>query len=99
MYGIIQHMKRTTLFLEEGKDRELHLLAQREKLPVAALVRDALGRYLDEANRGKGLRLRFLAAGRSGHHDTAERAEELLWGDLQPHYSGPRGRTQVRGRT
>ncbi len=92
-------MKRTTLFLEEGTDRELHLLAQREKLPVAALVRDALGRYLDEAKRGKGLRLQFLAAGRSGHHDTAERAEELLWGDLQPHSSGPRGRTRVRGRT
>ncbi|MGA2475281.1 MAG: hypothetical protein ABSF73_01535 [Terriglobia bacterium] len=92
-------MKRTTLFLEEGTDRELHLLAQREKLPVAALVRDALGRYLDEAKRGRGLRLRFLAAGRSGHHDTAERVEELLWGDLQPHSSGPRGRTRVRGRT
>jgi hypothetical protein len=92
-------MKRTTLFLEEGTERELHLLAQREKLPVAALVRDALGRYLDEAKRGKGLRLRFLAAGRSGHHDTAERAEELLWADLQPHSSGPRGRTRVRGRT
>jgi hypothetical protein len=36
-------MKRTTLFLEEGTDRELRLLPQREKLPVAALVRDALG--------------------------------------------------------
>ncbi len=46
-------MKRMTLFLDEGMDRELHLLAQREKLPVAALVRDALGRYLHEAKRGK----------------------------------------------
>jgi predicted DNA-binding ribbon-helix-helix protein len=98
MYGIIRHMKRTTLFLEEATDRELRLLAQREKLPVAALVRDALGRYLDHAKRGKGLRLRFLAAGRSGHHDTAARAEELLWDDLQPHSSGRRARTRARGR-
>ena len=98
MYGIIQHMKRTTLFLEEGTERELHLLAQRKKLPVAALVRDALGRYLDEAKRGKGFSLRFLAAGRSGHHDTAERAEELLWSDLQPHSSARRARNRARGR-
>jgi hypothetical protein len=92
-------MRRTTLFLEEGTDRELRLLAQRKKLPVAALVRDALGRYLDEAKRGKRLRLRFLAAGRSGHHATAERAEEFLRGDLQPHSSDPRARSRVRGRT
>ena len=91
-------MKRTTLFLEEATDRELRLLAQREKLPVAALVRDALGRYLDEARRGREFRLRFLAAGRSGHHDTAECAEELLWGEFQPHSTAPRARTRARGR-
>lgn len=85
MYGIIHHMKRTTLFLDEATDRELRHLAQRQKLPVAALVREALGRFLDEARRGKEMRLRFLAAGRSGHHDTAERAEVLLWGDLPSH--------------
>lgn len=91
-------MKRTTVFLDEGTNRELQLLAQREKLSVAALVRNALGRYLDEANRRKGLQLRFLAAGRSGHHDSAERAEELLWGDLQPHSLKPRPRNRSRGR-
>jgi hypothetical protein len=89
-------MKRTTLFLEEATERELRLLAQREKLPVAALVRDALGRYLDEARRGRDLRLSFLGAGRSGHHDTAEHAEELLWGDLQPHSTVPRARVRRR---
>ena len=89
-------MKRTTFFLDEGMDRELHLLAQQEKIPVAALVRDALGRYLDQARRGRGLRVRFLAAGRSGHRDTAERAEELLWRDLQPHSSSPRPRAPRR---
>ena len=92
-------MKRTTLFLEEATERELRHLAQSQKLPVAVLVRDALGRFLEEARRGKEVRLRFLAAGRSGHHDTAERAEEPLWGDLHPHSSGPRARTRVRGRT
>jgi hypothetical protein len=92
-------MKRTTIFLEEGTNRDLQLLAQREKVSVAALVRDALERYLDEAKRGQGLRLRFLAAGRSGHHDTGERAEEVLLSDLRPHSSGPRLRTRARGRT
>ena len=98
LYAIIRHMKRTTVFLDEATSRELQLLAQREKLPVAALVRDALGRYLGEAKHGKGLRLRFLGTGRSGHHDTAERAEEVLWGDLQPHSSAPRPQRKRRGR-
>jgi predicted transcriptional regulator len=92
-------MRRTTIFLEEGTNRELQLLAQREKVPVAALVRDALERYLEEAKRGQGLRLRFLAAGRSGRHDTGERAEEVLWSDLQPHSSIPQPRTRARRRT
>ena len=73
-------MKPIVIFLDEATNRELQLLAQREKLPVAALVRDALGRYLGEAKHVEGLRLRFLGIGRSGHHDTAERAEELLSG-------------------
>jgi hypothetical protein len=29
--------------------------------------------------------VRFIASGRSGHTDTAERQEDLLWGDLDPH--------------
>jgi hypothetical protein len=98
MYAIIRHMKRTTVFLDEATTRELQLLAQREKLPVAALVRDALGRYLGEAKRGKELRLRFLGTGRSGHGDTAERAEEALWGDLQPHSSAPQPQRKKSGR-
>ena len=76
-YAIIRHMKRTTVFLDEATTRELQLLAQREKRPVAALVRDTLRRYLGEAKHSKGLRLRFLGTGRSGHHDSAE---EVLWG-------------------
>jgi hypothetical protein len=88
-------MKRTTLFLDESTDRELRLMAQRKKLPVAVLVRDALGRYLHADKRGKGLNLRFLAVGRSGHHDTAERAEELLWSDLRPHSSDYRRRARI----
>ena len=92
-------MKRTTVFLDEPTNRELQLLAQREKLPVAALVRDALGRYLGETKRGKGLRLRFLGIGRSGHHDIAERAEEVLWSGLQPHSSAAGPRRKARGKS
>jgi hypothetical protein len=92
-------MRRTTIFLDESTDRELLLLAQRERVPVAALVREALDRYLEEPNRNKRLRLDFLAIGRSGHHDTAERAEEILWGDLDPHTGRRRTRrTKTRNR-
>ena len=98
MYAVVRHMKRLIVFLDEPTTRELQLLAQREKLPVAALVRDALGRYLGEAKHGKGLRLRFLGTGRSGHHDTAERAEEVLWGDLQSHSSASRPQRKKSGR-
>ena len=41
----------------------------------------------------QGLKLRFLAAGRSGDRGTAERAEELLWRDRPPRDSDSRKRT------
>lgn len=73
-------------------------MARRVRLPVSALVRDALSRFLEAAMNDKAPQLRFLAAGRSGHRDTAERAEELLWGDLGPHESGSRPRARARRR-
>ncbi|MFZ0961245.1 MAG: hypothetical protein WAO35_10100 [Terriglobia bacterium] len=78
-------MKRTTLFVEESVDHELHAVARRKGVPVSALVRESLARYLAEQNRSQTFALRFLGKGRSGRQDVAERHEELLWRGLEPH--------------
>ena len=87
-------MKRTTIFVDEQIERELHAIAVRKARPVAAVVREALGRYLAEEKRKEGFAIGFVAVGRSGHGDTAEIHEELLWSNLDPH----RGRHLRRGR-
>jgi predicted transcriptional regulator len=76
-------MKRTTVFLEEDVQAELAALARRRGKPVATLVREALRRYVKSAGR-RNTGLRFVAIGRSGKRDTAERHEELLFQDLRP---------------
>jgi predicted transcriptional regulator len=71
-------MKRTTVFLEEDVENDLRALSRRQRRPVGALIREALARHV-AAEKGK-LVLSFLAVGRSGRRDTAERHEELLFG-------------------
>ena len=83
-------MKRTTLFIDEGMERDLQALARRRAIPVAKLVRESLGQYLAAENRKQGLTLRFLGRGHSGRKDIAERHEDLLWRDLFPHAAHPR---------
>lgn len=83
-YDIIQHMKRTTLFLDEQLEHDLRALSKRKGVPLASVVREAMAQYVvSEKQRGRAA-VRFMASGRSGHTDTAERQEELLWGDLDP---------------
>lgn len=77
-------MKRTTIFLDEGMERDLKALAAESNEPVASLVREAIGVYLVRRKR-KTRELSFLAAGRSGRGDIAETHEELLWRELRPH--------------
>ena len=78
-------MRRTTLFLDEQLEHDLRALSKQKGLPLAAVVREAMAQYVaSEKQRGRAA-VRFLASGRSGHTDTAERQEELLWGDLDPH--------------
>jgi hypothetical protein len=95
-------MKRTTLFLDEQTERELQAVARRQKRPVAAVVREALGAYLArEAAAHPAKTPSFVGVGRSGHRTTAERHEDLLWRDLTPHgdaarASRPAGRTRRR---
>jgi hypothetical protein len=87
-------MKRTTLFIDEAVDHELHAVARRKGVPVSALVRESLALYLREQKRGRTFALRFLGQGHSGKKDIADRHEELLWGDLEPH--GGNGRQRGR---
>ena len=88
-------MKRTTVFLDEGLERDLKALAARRGEPAATLVREALGEYVAR-HRPAEPRLGFLAAGRSGRSDVAETHEEILWRDLAPHGVGGEAR-RVRG--
>src|SRR5208282_5868383 len=94
MYARIRHMRRTTLFVEESVDHEIHALARRKGVPVSALVRESLARYLEEQKRGQTFTLRFLGQGHSGRKDIAERHEDLLWRDFGHRSSN--GRQQGR---
>jgi hypothetical protein len=72
-------MKRTTIFIDEAVEADMRAVARQEGRPLAAVVREAFGDYLRNRKQRKGKRLAFIAVGRSGYRDTAERNEELLW--------------------
>ena len=76
-------MKRTTLFIDPQLERELQALARRNGRPMAALVREAVAQYVAAARAQGSARLGFIAAGRSGRADIADRHEELLF-DAEP---------------
>ncbi len=75
-------MKRTTIFIDEGIERELRLVARRRGRSVAAVVREAIAREVAAEARHP---LSFIGIGDSGRRDIAERHEELLWKALEPH--------------
>lgn len=75
-------MKRTTIFIEEGIERELRLVARRRGSSVAAVVRRAIAREVAAEARPP---LSFIGIGDSGRSDVAERHEEFLWKALEPH--------------
>jgi predicted transcriptional regulator len=77
-------MKRTTVFLDERLESDLHTLARRQKRPLASLVREALGGYVNRQVRRKP-KLRFAGVGSSDRSDTADRHEKLLFRELRPH--------------
>lgn len=88
-------MKRTTIFIDEEIESELKALAGRRGRPVAAVVREALARHVAEEKARYAPSLSFVAIGRSGHRDTAERHEEILWKGLRRH-ARPRRRRAKR---
>ena len=80
IYASIRLMKRTTVFVDPAK-RELQALARREGRPMAALVREAMAQGIAAARPKAGSGPGFLAVGRSGRADVAERHEELLFAE------------------
>jgi predicted transcriptional regulator len=72
-------MKRTTVFMEPQLERELQALARRDGRPMAALVREAVAQYVAAARPSRSAGPGFVAVGRSGRSDVAEKHEELLF--------------------
>ena len=89
-------MRRTTVFLEEGLDKELKTVAYRQQRPVASVVREALVAYVAQAQAVMTRLPSFVASGRSGERDTAEHHEELLFAELRPHSEVSAPRTAKR---
>ena len=84
-------MKRTTIFVDEALEHDLKAIAGRRGQPVAALVREALAEYVAGDKRGRRTTLSFVAAGASGHADTADRLDDALWRQ--------KGRTRIARRS
>lgn len=70
-----EHMKRTTIYLDPDLELALKSEVLRGKKPMAALIRDALRAYL---GRAPGSQPPGAGAFRSGHRDTAGRADAIL---------------------
>ena len=74
-------MKRTTIFLPESLERQLHQFARRHDRPVAAVVREALTKHL-EAHQEP---FRMPQTFDSGETDVSERFDELLFKNFDIH--------------
>jgi hypothetical protein len=87
-------MKRTTMFLPEDLERDLYAYAKRAGKPAASVVREAIAAHIAGDERGHALPS-FVGAFDSGHTDTADRHDDLLFRALTPHddASGRKPRT------
>src|SRR5262245_6253805 len=92
-------MKRTTVFLYETTECDLKTLARQQGRPVADMVREAIVEYVAREKTKARPPLRFLAFGRSGHTDTAERHEELLFAEPAPAPTRPKPSARKPART
>ena len=61
-------MKRTTISLPDDLAQDIAREAQRRRVSLSAVARDALREHLDRPTDGS---LSFIGVGRSGQHDTA----------------------------
>ena len=70
-------MRRTTIFADDEVLDALQAIARRRNTSLAAVTREALAAYVARTH-GRRKSLTFVAIGRSGRRDVAERFEELL---------------------
>ncbi len=73
---MLAYVQRTTVKLPDELDARLRHEAERRGMTISELTREAI-----ETHLGRGRRRRHLiaaGAGASGHHDIAERIEEIL---------------------
>jgi Ribbon-helix-helix protein, copG family len=69
-------MKRITFAVPDDLNSLLENERRRRDVPTASVIREALATYL--AGGEPAQRLPFIGLGRSGHHDTASRIDDLL---------------------
>ena len=70
-------MKRTTLSLPDDLSSALQREAQRRRVSMSQIAREALEARLGHS-RSEGRRLPFAALGRSGYHTTARDMDDIL---------------------
>lgn len=75
-------MKRTTVFLDPTLLKRAKQYASARGKSLAAVVREALAQYINAPTGPRGVP-RVAGQFASGHGDTAERVDDLLWQD--PH--------------
>ena len=76
-------MKRTTISLPDDMAQALGREAHRQGTSVSAVVREALAKRL-RLRADTDRALPFAALGRSGTHDTARNADEILAKEWRP---------------
>ena len=74
-------MKRTTVKLPDDLDARLRYEAERRRMTVSELSREAIEQHL---GIGKRRELLSVGSGDSGQSDISERIEELLREELRP---------------
>jgi predicted transcriptional regulator len=70
-------MRRTTILLDDNLADQLDYERRRRNQSTTAIVREALTEYL-AGGKPRARRLGFAKLGRSGHHDTSEKFDEIL---------------------
>lgn len=75
--GMLAYVKRTTVKLPDDLDARLRHEAERRRITVSALTREAIETHLGTRPTGR-RHMVAAAAGRSGSHDVSVRIEEIL---------------------
>lgn len=66
------------IYLEPAQDKALRVLAEREGISIAALVRRTIDRYLAELPVEEDPALQVIGLGRSGREDMSSKHDDYL---------------------